>query len=108
MKALVDSQDAAANRGIVTTVCIDCLQAVEKGEHGFRFCAPSGLACLCRQCAGRYRSVEELFARLCDEVLSGAVDAQSRKTSSGPVQLLPSAPPSQTERARAMGRATRS
>ncbi len=104
MKVLVDSQ-LVANRGTVMTECIDCLQVVEKAEHGFRFCAPSGFACLCRQCSGRYRTVEELFARLCEEVLNGAVDAPSRRSSSGAVQL-PAAPSGQAEVATV--RATRS
>ncbi len=71
MMALPDSQDAAA-RGIAKAACVDCLRGLDRGEHGFRFCSPSGSACLCRNCGSRYRTVGELFARLCDEVLDGS------------------------------------
>ncbi len=73
--ALVNSK-SAADKAIAMSECVDCLHALERGEHGFRFCSPSGFACVCRECGGRYRTVGELFARLRDEVLNGsAVEA---------------------------------
>jgi len=81
MMASVDSHHAA-HRGIAMAECVDCLQALKRGEHGFSFCSPSGFACLCRECGGRYRTVDELFARLRDEVLNGsAADPPGRKDS---------------------------